>query len=65
MNAPTALEISAARAAAGLTQTEAAELLYVSLRAWQLWEADSRTMAPALFELFLLKTNQAQLRAAR
>ena len=47
--------ISAARAAAGLTQTQAAALIYCTLRGWQDWEAGKRAMHPAFFELFLLK----------
>lgn len=57
---PTPAEIRAAREAAGLTQAEAAEKIYATLRAWQNWEADdgdeSRRMHPGLFELFVLKT---------
>lgn len=47
--------IRAARAAAGLTQTQAAALIYCTLRGWQDWEAGKRAMHPAFFELFLLK----------
>ena len=58
---PTPVEIRAAREAAGLTQTEAAELVRGTLRAWQGWEApagqpDARRMHPGLWELFQLKT---------
>lgn len=55
MNPPTPEEIKSARAAAGLTQSSAAALIYVSLRTWQQWEAADREMSPAFFELFLLK----------
>lgn len=48
--------IKAARAAAGLTQTAAAHLIYSTLRTWQQWEANDRRMHPGLFELFLLKS---------
>ncbi len=58
MNAPSAFEITAARAAAELTQTEAAALVFVDLRTWQRWEGDERAMHPAFFELFLLKSKQ-------
>lgn len=64
MKSPSAFEISAARAAAGLTQTEAAAVVYVTLRTWQFWEADARAMPPGLFELFLLKTKQTTLAKA-
>ena len=50
-------EIRAARAAAGLTQTEAGDLVHASLRTWQQWEAGDRKMPPGLFELFKLKTS--------
>lgn len=47
--------IKAARAAAGLTQTQAAALIYCTLRGWQDWEGGKRAMHPAFFELFLQK----------
>jgi DNA-binding transcriptional regulator YiaG len=55
---PTPDEIRAARASAGLTQTEAARLIYCTLRAWQDWEAGKRRMHPALWELWLEKENR-------
>lgn len=59
---PTPAQIKAAREIVGLTQTQAAERVYATLRAWQNWEsedpAESRRMHPAIFELFLLKTRQ-------
>lgn len=55
---PTPAEISAAREFVGLTQQEAAELLHISLRAWQRYEAGERRMHPALWELFRLKTGK-------
>jgi DNA-binding transcriptional regulator YiaG len=58
VNAPSPLEISAARAAAGLTQTEAAGVVYVELRTWQRWESGDRDMHPAMFELFMITTAQ-------
>ena len=48
--------IRAARVAAGLTQTGAAQTVRASLRGWQQWEAGDRAMPPGLFELFMLKT---------
>jgi DNA-binding transcriptional regulator YiaG len=51
-------DIRAARTAAGLTQTEAGDLVHASLRTWQQWEAGDRKMHPGLFELFRLKTRQ-------
>ena len=50
--------ISASRISAGLTQTQAAAVIYCSLRAWQQWESGERRMHPAFFELFLKKTGQ-------
>jgi hypothetical protein len=32
-----------------------AEMLHVSLRAWQLWEAGNRKMPPGLWELCVIK----------
>ncbi|HEY0294887.1 MAG TPA: XRE family transcriptional regulator [Bordetella sp.] len=55
---PTSSVIRRARIAADLTQTEAAETVRASLRAWQQWEAGDRAMPPGLFELFMLKTGQ-------
>lgn len=60
---PTPAEIRAAREAAGLTQTEAADLVHSTCRSWQQWEADPsdaanhRRMHPAFFELFTLKVS--------
>lgn len=52
---PTPQEIHDARIAAGLTQTEAAALIYKKLRVWQYYENGDRTIDPALWELFQLK----------
>jgi DNA-binding transcriptional regulator YiaG len=51
-------EIIAARKAAGLTQTAAAKSIYCALVTWQQWEAGTRKMHPAFFELFLIKTQR-------
>lgn len=51
--------IRAAREAAGLTQTEAAGLIYSTLRTWQDWEAGARRMHPGLWELWHIKAAQA------
>jgi putative transcriptional regulator len=48
-------EIRKAREAANLTQTQAGELVYVTLRGWQQWEAGERSMHPAFWELFRIK----------
>jgi putative transcriptional regulator len=55
MSSPAPEEIRAARAAAGLSQTAAAELVHSKLRTWQQWEAGDRKMHPGLWELFRLK----------
>nr|WP_287965151.1 helix-turn-helix transcriptional regulator [Diaphorobacter sp.] len=41
-----------------MTQTEAAETVHMSMRAWQQWESGERTMPQGLFELFMIKTGQ-------
>lgn len=60
---PTPTEVLAARTAAGLTQTEAAEKIRGRLRSWQHYEepigSDGHRHMPAgMFELFLIKTGQ-------
>lgn len=63
---PKPAEIKAAREAAGLTQSAAAELVYSTMRTWQDWEAEgdsNRRMHPAIWELWLNKT--AHLRPAK
>lgn len=57
--------VKAARAAVGLTQTQAAALIYCTLRGWQDWEGGQRAMHPAFFELFLLKTALLSLDSVR
>lgn len=52
---PTPDEIRAARLAAGLTQTDAAEKIHCSLRTWQQWEAGERRMHLAFWDLFQRK----------
>ena len=53
---PSPEEILAARKAAGLTQTMAADLAHTTCRTWQQWEAGDRRMHPAFWELFKIKT---------
>ena len=55
---PAPAAIKGARAAAGLTQTDAARLVYCTLRGWQQWESGERRMHPGLWALFLLRTGQ-------
>lgn len=69
---PTPAEIREARDAAGMTQTQAAQLIYSTLRAWQEWEAEpkpdstaGRRMHPGLFELFLVKSGLMKVPAKK
>ena len=58
---PSPAEIRAAREAAGMTQEQAASVVWVSRRAWLCWEntaRNAREMPLAAFELFCLKTGQ-------
>ena len=56
LDVPNTDEILAARKAAGLTQTQAGELVHTTCRTWQQWEAGDRKMHPAFWELFRIKT---------
>jgi len=55
LDSPTSKLIKSARLAMGYTQKEAAALVHVSLRAWQLWEAGDRKMPAAAWELCVIK----------
>ena len=48
-----------ARLAAGLTQTEAAQMIGATMRAWQEWEGNRRNMPVAKYTLFLMLTQPA------
>ena len=61
VHAPTQADVLDARLLAELTQKQAAQLLYVEERTWQRWEAGATGMAPAFWELFLLKTGVIEL----
>lgn len=52
---PDPAEIRTAREAANLSQTEAAELIYCTMRGWQQWESGERRMHPAMWELWRIK----------
>jgi DNA-binding XRE family transcriptional regulator len=56
---PKPAEIRAAREAAGLTQAEAAELIYCHVNSWQQWESEDaeagRRMHPAFWDLWRRK----------
>lgn len=58
MSSPPPAEIRALRESAGLSQSAAAALVHVQLRAWQRWEAGDRAMPAGLWELFGIKTNR-------
>lgn len=58
---PTPAQVVSAREGAGLTQTQAAQLIYSTLRTWQSWELGERKMPPGLFELFIIKTGQTRV----
>jgi len=58
---PTIEHIKSSRAAAGLTQKQAAELVMCTVRAWEQWECGNRRMHPGLYDYFLIKTGQKVL----
>ena len=67
---PTPEQVRAAREAAGLTQEQATELLYITTRAWQNYESpegsvNHRPMPADRFELFLLKTGLMHIAEVR
>lgn len=53
---PTPAQVTEARKAAGMTQSEAARAVLSGLRSWQQWEAGDRRMHPGLWELFRIKS---------
>ena len=53
---PTPQKIRLARGT--LTQSSAAALIGAAMKTWQAWEAGSRRMPAAKFELFLLKIGE-------
>lgn len=61
MQNPTPEQVKAARTAAGHSQTQAAETIYKGLRTWQQWEKGERAMDAALYEFYLIKTDQKYL----
>lgn len=60
MKAPTPTVIRKARVSRGLTHEQAAGVIYFGYRAWMQWEGGTRTMHPALWELWNLKINQGE-----
>ena len=55
---PTPAQIREARESAGLSKTAAAALIYYARGTWAQWESGIRAMHPAMWERFLIKTNQ-------
>ena len=56
---PSPAEIVAARHAAGLTQAEAAALIFCSWRTWQDWDLGARRMHPAFWLLWKMLRGMA------
>ena len=52
---PTKKEVKAARVAAGLTQAQAAELIFKGWQVWALYESGKTKMDAAYWQLFNLK----------
>lgn len=55
---PLPYEIVDKRLSINLTQKEASSIVYCHLNTWQQWEAGTRKMHPAFWELFNLKTKR-------
>ena len=58
-------QIKAAREAAGLSTAQAAELVGVTQRAWQLWESGDRAMKKPMWTLFNHELIARQLEVIR
>ena len=61
MNNQTPEQIKQSRLNAGLTQAQAAAVIYKKLLAWQRYESGDRAMDAASWELFLIKTGQLDI----
>lgn len=55
-------QIKSLRHKRGLTQKEAAELIFSSWRSWQDWENGARRMHPAFWQLFRLRVADMDLK---
>ncbi len=55
MNPPKPEQIKILRKTLGIKQKEAADLVHVTIRAWQWWESGERAIPLAVWELFLIK----------
>ena len=65
LNNPTPEQVKQARENAGLTQSQAAAVIYKKLLAWQRYESGDREMDAAYWELFLIKTVQTDTERER
>ncbi|MDP2026466.1 DNA-binding transcriptional regulator [Sulfuriferula sp.] len=52
----TSIELKAMRQSLSLSQRECAEMVHITLNAWQKWESGERPVNKTALELFLLKT---------
>lgn len=57
---PSPANIRASRLSLGLTQQQAGAMVGASARTWRAWEAGFRVMPGAKWELFLIKTREAE-----
>lgn len=58
MSIPTGQQLKQARQEAGLTQEQAARMVWKTLNCWQKWEAGQRPVCPACWELFGIKSKR-------
>lgn len=58
MKKPTPRQIRSARESAKLSRTDAAALVYRSVRAWEKYETGERNMDPAIWELWQIKVRE-------
>ena len=61
MKNPEPHAIRSARTTSGLTQTEAAQTVFVSLVTWARWEAGTCPMPRGLYDLFMIKTDPSEI----
>ncbi len=55
---PTPQDIKDARKLAGLTQRQAAALIYLDAQTWAKWEQGANKMSQGLWELFHIKVKE-------
>lgn len=65
MKPPKTKEIRSRRAQIGFTQSQAAQIIYCSMRTWQEWEGGRTKMHPAFWELWMLRTDAMRERLER